>query len=142
MFINSYLQFHTRVTRPLARNLKKRVSKAAYSLVHALVQLGLAGSRRRSATSTRRFWVKSGLVEGLCGLRDIQSRVLSEESIRFQHDANTLHWHDWKVFNARVMSETESYTGVSVWVQGGERRSNRDLLCQRTTSSFSVLSLR
>ena len=51
--------------------------------------------------------VQGGLVECLRGLRHIQSRILGEETIRLKHARNLFHGHDWEVFSAGVMRETE-----------------------------------
>jgi hypothetical protein len=77
-------------------------------LVNALVQLGLGPSRRRPRTAgSCLLGMKRGLVEQLRGLRDVKSRVLVEESIGLEHDADTLHRHHGEVFNAGIVGKTK-----------------------------------
>jgi hypothetical protein len=78
--------------------------KAKSRLINPLVQLSLARRRRAStASGTFSLRVKGRLIEKLRRLWDIKSRVLSEESIWLEHDADTLHWHDGEIFNTGVM---------------------------------------
>lgn len=85
-------------------------------LVNALVQLGLGASRRSSGTTSSRLLLgmEGRLVEQLGGLRNVKSRVLVEEAIGLQHDADALHRHDGEVLNARVVGKTEGCRGLLV----------------------------
>lgn len=55
----------------------------------------------------------SRLIERLARRWYIQCGVLSEESIRLEHDADTLHGHDGEILNAWVMGKTECWENVS-----------------------------
>ena len=94
-------------------------------LVNALVQLGLGASRRSSRTTGSRLLlrVERRFIEQLRGLRDVKSRVLGEEAIRLQHDADALHRHNGEVLNAGIVGKTEGCRG-SLVVQ--YRSSNRE----------------
>lgn len=76
-------------------------------LIHALVQLGLAGSTAAGGDCRSRFRVQGRLVEVLRRLRNIHGRVLREEAVRTQHHADAFHGHDGEVFDAGVVGEAE-----------------------------------
>lgn len=82
-------------------------------LVNALVQLGLGAGRWSSGTTSSRLLlgVEWRFVERLGGLRNVKGRVLVEETIWLQHNADTLHRHDGEVFNTRVVGKTEGCGG-------------------------------
>lgn len=82
-----------------------------FTLIHALVQLGLAGSCTAAGRwcSSSRIRVEGRLVEGLRRLRDIHGRVLREEAIWTQHHADAFHGHDGEVFDAGVVGDAECW---------------------------------
>lgn len=73
----------------------------------SVLQLQLVSILRSRAA--RGFWVLGRSVEGLGGLRNIECRVLREETIGLEHDTNAFHRHNREVLNARVVGETECY---------------------------------
>lgn len=48
----------------------------------------------------------SGSVEGLAELRNVKCRVLREETIGFEHDAEMFRRHKREIHNARFVSKT------------------------------------
>lgn len=76
-------------------------------LVHAFIQLGLAGSTAAGGDCRSRFRVESRLVEVLRRLRNIHGRVLREEAVGTQHHADAFHGHDGEVFDTGVVGEAE-----------------------------------
>lgn len=56
---------------------------------------------------------KSGFVECLVGWRNVESRVLLEEAVWLEHDADSLNGHDREILRTRVVGKGKGCKEVS-----------------------------